>query len=107
MKTFRSLKVQFLSGFLGFLVIFSGLFVSFTIKDSISDATKILIDQAMPILLRVVDAVDGDSFEELSKTYEGNEFYYYSLYSDLYVLKQNINCSYLYTLAPVSGSIFK
>lgn len=107
MKTFRSLKVQFLSGFLGFLVIFSGLFVSFTIKDSISDATKILIDQAMPILLRVVDAVDGDSFEELSKTYEGNEFYYYSLYSDLYVLKQNINCSYLYTMAPVSGSIFK
>ncbi|MDR0624011.1 MAG: Hpt domain-containing protein [Treponema sp.] len=61
----------------------------------------------LPVTTRVAASIDGDRFEELSRTLDGEDPYYEETRLWMYALKQDVNCLYLYTMAPVSDTLYR
>jgi two-component system chemotaxis sensor kinase CheA len=60
----------------------------------------------LPVTTRVAASIDGDRFEELSRTLDGDDPFYEETRLWMYALKQEVNCLYLYTMAPVSDTVY-
>jgi two-component system chemotaxis sensor kinase CheA len=61
----------------------------------------------LPVATRTAATIDGDRFQELSRTLDENDPFYEETRLWMYALKQDVNCIYLYTMAPVEGTIYK
>jgi two-component system chemotaxis sensor kinase CheA len=61
----------------------------------------------LPVTTRAAAFINGDRFQELSRTLDEGDPYYEETRLWMYTLKQDVNCIYLYTMAPVSGTIYK
>jgi methyl-accepting chemotaxis protein len=74
----------------------------------VSAVTRYLCSQiALPAVERAQEMVDGDSFEALSESQDKDDPYYENTRLELLELKESVNCQYLYTMAPVEGSLFR
>ncbi|MDR2029330.1 MAG: hypothetical protein LBP93_07325, partial [Treponema sp.] len=60
----------------------------------------------LPVTDQVAAFIDGDKFEELSRTLDANDPYYEEVRRKMLALKESVDCLYLYTMAPVSEQIF-
>jgi two-component system chemotaxis sensor kinase CheA len=61
----------------------------------------------IPVASAAAAALDGDRFEELSRTMDAEDPYYEEARLWMYDMKQDANCLYLYTMAPVSDTVYK
>ncbi|MDR0586609.1 MAG: hypothetical protein LBG26_05165 [Treponema sp.] len=61
----------------------------------------------LPVATRTAASIDGDRFQELSRSPDENDPFYEETRLWMYALKQDVNCIYLYTMAPVEGTIYK
>jgi two-component system chemotaxis sensor kinase CheA len=61
----------------------------------------------LPVATRTAAFVNGDRFQELSRTLDGDDPFYEEARLWMYDLKQEVNCIYLYTMAPVSDTVYR
>ena len=103
----RSLRTRFIVVF-GLFILFSstimGVFSAFSI---IQTGVALCREQGVPIAEKANEVLDGDKFEALTKHPTVNDPYYEEARLALLEIKQTINCQYLYTMAPVGGTIFR
>ncbi len=71
-----------------------------------STAIEAFTSQGMPILKRASYKVDPDGFYELSQTMDADDSYYQELCKELYLIKTQSNCLFIYTMVPSSGNNF-
>jgi len=81
-----------------------GFFSAFSI---IQTGVALCSEQGLPIAQRADEAIDGDKFEALCNNLSVNDPYYEEARIALLNIKKTINCQYLYTMAPVGGTIYK
>ncbi|MDR3167489.1 MAG: hypothetical protein LBT93_06050 [Treponema sp.] len=90
-----------------FLIAIFGVFVLTSVLQ-ISTVTRFVCSRiGLPMVERVVQLIDGDAFEALSRSLDPQDPYYEEIRKKILELKQTINCRYLYTMAPVSTSVYR
>ncbi|MDR2630945.1 MAG: hypothetical protein LBC60_08495 [Spirochaetaceae bacterium] len=89
-----------------FIAIF-GVFVITSVLQ-ISAVTRFVCSRiGLPMVNKVADLIDGDDFEALSRSLDPEDPYYENTRLKMLEIKQTVNCRYLYTMAPVSTSVFR
>jgi hypothetical protein len=102
-----SLKLQF-TLFFAFFVVAIYSMVIITSLQQISWITETLgANRGLPIVEAAAAVIDGDSFEVLSKSLDPQDPYYEKTRLALLAIKEQSDCTYLYTMAPAGGSVFR
>ena len=79
----------------------------FAIYSMKKNAENIFNQQGFSIIEKSKSYIDGDEFESFSKNYYDLNDFYYKTYNNLFTLKNNSDCSYIYTLTPYQNTNFK
>ena len=103
----HSLRTRFIVFFGLFILsscIIMGVFSAYSI---INTGVALCAEQGFPIAKKASEAIDGDKFEALTKSLSDEDPYYEEARQALLTIKETINCQYLYTMAPISGSLYR
>ncbi len=103
----HSLKARFIIFFGLFILLSSTVMGVFSAFSIINTGIALCTEQGIPIAQKADEVLDGDKFEELVLNPSVNNPYYEEARLALLEIKETINCEYLYTMAPVGGSIFR
>ncbi|MDR0641910.1 MAG: methyl-accepting chemotaxis protein [Treponema sp.] len=103
----NSLKIRFLFFFFLFVIALLVLVTSLSIISTIDITTSIFAEQGITIVQRAGALVDGDKFEALAKSLDGEDPFYEETRRRLLDLKENTAALYLYTMAPVSEPVYR
>ena len=103
----HSLRTRFIVIFGLFILLSSTIMGVFSAYSIINTGVALCSEQGIPIAQKADEVLDGDKFEELALNPSVNNPYYEEARLALLEIKETINCSYLYTMAPVGGTIFK
>ncbi len=103
----RSLKARFIIVFGLFILLSSSIMGIFSAISIINTGVALCSEQGVPIAKKASDLIDGDEFENFLKNPSTNSPYYEETRLALLGIKETINCQYLYTMAPVGGSVFQ
>jgi methyl-accepting chemotaxis protein len=107
MKKTISLKAKFILCFFIFEVTVLTLVTVMTIRESITVTSDIFSRQGVVIVEQAARLVDGDQFERLCNTLDEEDPFYQTTQKRLLELKNNTFSRYLYTMAPLSGNIYR
>jgi methyl-accepting chemotaxis protein len=88
-------------------VLFCAIFTTTSIRGVVETSLNVFFQQGDPLVRKAAGLIDGDRFEHLSASLDSDPAYYDFLYEELYQYKQGVTCKFLYTMAPVSGTVFK
>lgn len=103
----HSLRTRFIVIFGLFILLSSTIMGVFSAYSIINTGVALCSEQGIPIAQKADEVLDGDKFEELALNPSVNNPYYEEARLALLEIKETINCSYLYTMAPAGGTIFK
>jgi methyl-accepting chemotaxis protein len=103
----QSLKIRFLVFFVLFVIGLLVLTTSLNITETVGITTSIFAEQGIVIVQQAREMIDGDQFERLAGSLDGEDPYYEDARLRLLELKQNTAAVYLYTMAPVEGPIYR
>ena len=103
----NSLRTRFIVIFGLFILLSSTIMGVFSAYSIINTGVALCSEQGIPIAQKADEVLDGDKFEELALNPSVNNPYYEEARLALLEIKETINCSYLYTMAPAGGTIFK
>ena len=103
----HSLRTRFIVIFGLFILLSSTIMGVFSAYSIINTGVALCSEQGIPIAQKADEVLDGDKFEELALNPSVNNPYYEEARLALLEIKETINSSYLYTMAPAGGTIFK
>lgn len=103
----HSLRTRFIIVFGLFILLSSTIMGFFAAYSIINTGVALCADQGIPIAEKAAQVIDGDKFEKLALNPSVNNPYYEETRLKLLDIKNTANCHYLYTMAPVGGTIFK
>jgi methyl-accepting chemotaxis protein len=107
MKKVISRKARFILFFFIFETAVLTLITVMTIRETIDATSGMFSHQGIVIVEQAVKLVDGDQFERLCNTLDEEDPFYQTTHKQLLDLKNNTSSLYLYTMAPVSGDIYR
>jgi methyl-accepting chemotaxis protein len=102
-----SLKNRFLVFFLLFVGALLVLTTFLNISATVDITTEIFAEQGISIVQQAQELVDGDKFEILAGSLDGEDPFYEETRLRLLELKENPADIYLYTRAPLSGPVYR
>ncbi|MDR3144898.1 MAG: hypothetical protein LBU21_01330 [Treponema sp.] len=102
-----SLKLQFTLFFILFVVALYSVVIITTLQQLRGITEAISAELGLPIVRKTAALIDGDAFEALSRTLDPQDPYYEKTRLQMLDIKQASNCIYLYTMAPVEGTVFR
>ena len=103
----HSLRTRFIVVFGLFIFVSSLVMGIFSAYSIINTGVKLCEEQGKPIAQKAFEAIDGDKFEELVRNPSEANPYYEEARLALLKIKETINCQFLYTMAPVKGTVYK
>lgn len=103
----HSLRTRFILVFGLFILLSTFCMGGFAAVSIINTGVKLCEEQGQPIAQKAFEAIDGDKFEALCKNPTTDDPYYEEARLALYHIKETINCKFLYTMAPVNGSVYQ
>ena len=103
----HSLKARFIIFFGLFILLSSTIMGVFSAISIVNTGVALCAEQGLPIANKANEVIDGDKFENLVKNPTVNDPYYEEARLALLNIKETINCQYLYTMAPVTGTLFR
>ncbi|MDR2767978.1 MAG: methyl-accepting chemotaxis protein [Treponema sp.] len=106
MKLFQSLKFRFILLFSVFIVLLCSITSLFTVMQSVRISVDVFASQGVATVEKARSLVNGDDFERLAKTLDGDDISYESIRKKLLELKNSSDCLYLYTMAPVDDPVW-
>ncbi|MDR3139769.1 MAG: PAS domain S-box protein [Treponema sp.] len=102
-ETKHSLKIQFTLFFVFFVAALYAIIVITTVQQ-LRGITEAISEQlGVPIVQEAAALIDGDAFERLSTSLDPEDPYYDETRLRMLALKEESQCLYLYTMAPVPG----
>ncbi|MDR2364050.1 MAG: methyl-accepting chemotaxis protein [Spirochaetaceae bacterium] len=107
MRKIMSLKAKLVLFFFIFEVVVITVITIMTIKENVAVASNIFSHQGMVIVEQAAKLVDGDQFARLCNTLDKEDPFYETTRRRLLELKSNTAARYLYTMAPMSGDIYR
>ncbi len=107
MHFLHSFKFKFIFICSLFVVLFCAIFTITSINGIVETTLSVFFQQGDPLIRKAVALTDGDRFERLVESLDSDPTYYGYLYKELYEFKQGAACKFLYTMAPVSNTIYK
>jgi len=107
MKLIHSLKFRFAVLFFAFIIALIGIMSVLGIRQMSKAVAESFAAQGIYIVEKAVSLIDGDSFETLAKSRDPGDPFYEETRLKLLELKDFSGCKYLYTMAPVNGSIWQ
>jgi hypothetical protein len=99
-----SLKMQFTLFFILFVMALYSVVIITTLQQLKGITETISAQLGLPIVEETAAIIDGDAFENLSKTLDPQDPYYEKTRLQLLAIKEASNCLYLYTMTPASSS---
>ena len=102
-----SLRTRFILVFGLFILISTLCMGGFAAISIINTGVKLCEEQGRPIAQKAFEVIDGDKFEALCKNPTEDDPYYEEARKALFNIKETINCKFLYTMAPVNGTIYQ
>ena len=106
-KIYNSLKFRFVALFTLFIIILCTVMTFYSVKDTTDTVLRVYAEQGVFIVKKAADAIDGDAFERLAKTLDDQDPFYVETQRELFAIKSDTSCTYLYTMAPVQGNIYR
>ena len=106
MKLVHSIKFRFISLFTLFNIALCSVMGFLSIRGATDMAIRIFAEEGTGIVEKAANIIDGDSFERLCKTLDDRDPFYEETRIELLAIKNHANCLYLYTMAPLEGSIY-
>ncbi|MDR1086105.1 MAG: response regulator [Deltaproteobacteria bacterium] len=102
-----SLKFRFTVFFIVFVIaIFSVVIITSILQ--LHDASQTIANRlGAPIVKRAASYIDGDSFERLARSLDGNDPFYEKIRVKLLEIKDETQCLYLYTMARSSDGVHR
>ena len=107
MKLLHSLKFRFIVFFSFFIVVLSVITATLGVQQIAEAASQTFTAQGIAVVEKAVSIINGDSFEALAKSRDINDPYYEETRLKLLQLKNLTSCLYLYTMAPLRGSVWQ
>jgi signal transduction histidine kinase/CheY-like chemotaxis protein len=106
-KKTSSLLIQFnLLCSLFVLAIFSIVIVT-SLQQIIGVTSIVCARLGLPVTEKTASFINGDKFEELSKTLDSQDPYYEEIRLKMLELRNNAECRYLYTMARIEGTRYR
>lgn len=100
----NTLKLRFTLFFILFVVAIFSVVIAISIQQ-IRDATTTTSSRlGYPVARRAAALIDGDKFEQLTKTLDASDPFYEDIRQKLYAIKEETTCLYLYTMAMFPGN---
>jgi methyl-accepting chemotaxis protein len=111
-RTIATLKFRVTLFFFFFFIAIFAVFIITSVMQVNTVVRFVGSQLAIPTVERATELIDGNSFERVAYTLDPNESYYEKARKELYNLKLNTGCLYLYTMAPrqrgnLSSSIYR
>ncbi|MDR2375503.1 MAG: methyl-accepting chemotaxis protein [Treponema sp.] len=103
----HSLKRRFFLFFIVFVIALLGLTTVLSVVEAVNITSSILAEQGKVIVRQAQMLVDGDRFERLANSLDGNDPFYEETRLRLLELKESTATVYLYTMAPAGGSTYR
>ncbi|MDR2136620.1 MAG: methyl-accepting chemotaxis protein [Treponema sp.] len=103
----RSLKARFFLFFIAFVVVLLVLTTALNIGETIAITSSIFAEQGVIVIQRAQAIIDGDRFEQLANSLDGDDPFYEETRQRLLELKESTAALYLYTMAPVGGPTYR
>jgi methyl-accepting chemotaxis protein len=103
----RSLKFQFTLFFVLFIIAVYSIVIITSLQQLVGITETIGYELGGPIVEKTSTLIDGDAFEALSRSLDPQDPYYEKTRLAMLSIKENSNCIYLYTMAPVEGAVFR
>ncbi|MDR1894614.1 MAG: Hpt domain-containing protein [Spirochaetales bacterium] len=102
-----SFKLQFNLFFIFFAVALYSVILITALQQFTGITETISARLGIPIAIQAADLIDGDAFERLSQTLDIQDPYYEQTRLELWAKKESSGCLYLYTMAPVSDTVYR
>ncbi len=104
---FKSLRFRFIAVFSSFIVltvVILSFIAMYTIRNT---AERLAIQQGQPVVEKVFSYIDGDKFSYVAMSLDKNNEWAEETRKKMLDICESVGCSYLYTMAPVDGTVFK
>ncbi|MDR1430239.1 MAG: Hpt domain-containing protein [Spirochaetaceae bacterium] len=105
LKAAKSPKLLF--QFNVFCILFIGVVLAVAAAAALQQINAFSARLGLPVTARTAAFINGDRFQELSRTLDGDDPFFEETRLWMYDLKQEANCIYLYTMAPVSDTVYR
>jgi methyl-accepting chemotaxis protein len=106
-RLLSSLKLRVTFFFVFFFIAIFGIFIITSVLQ-VNTVTRFVCSRlAMPAVQRVSAIIDGDRFEAFCASPDVRDPFYEEIRLQMLEIKKGINCLYLYTMAPVTGKVWK
>ncbi|MDR3122836.1 MAG: hypothetical protein LBU16_03545 [Treponema sp.] len=106
-KKTRSLKFQFTLFFILFNIAVYSIVIITSLQQLVGITETIGYELGGPIVEETAALIDGDAFEVLSRSLDPQDPWYEETRLAMMAVKEESNCIYLYTMAPVEGTVFR
>jgi methyl-accepting chemotaxis protein len=103
----HSLRARFVFTFTAFIVIVCVVISFAAVRTTSKIASEIFAEEGNHAIQKVLDLVDGDSFEALSRSLDSSDPFYEETRRKLVELKDFSSCVFLFTMAPVEGTTWQ
>lgn len=107
MKLFNSLKFKFIAGFASFILFSLAIISVISTLSIIRTAEQFTQMQGAPVVEKVASYIDGDKFEELTKSLNQDDEWAEETRLHMLSICQSVGSQYLFTMAPSMGSMYK
>jgi methyl-accepting chemotaxis protein len=102
-----SLKLWTTLFFIFFFLAIFGVFI-FTSVLQVNTVIQFVCSRiGLPTVNQVAGIIDGDAFEALSQSLDPEDPYYERVRLQMLEIKEQVDCRYLYTMAPVTDEVYR
>jgi methyl-accepting chemotaxis protein len=106
-KNKATLKFRITFFFVFFLVAVFAVFIITSVLQTNTVTRYVCSQLAQPTVRRALAEINPESFERLVESMNPSDGYYIITQQRLYQIKEETNCQYLYTMAPLEGTVFR
>jgi methyl-accepting chemotaxis protein len=107
MKLFNSLKFKFIAGFATFILLSLTIISIIATLSIIRTAEQFTRMQGEPVVEKVASYIDGDKFEQLTKSLNQDDEWAEETRIHMLNICQSVGSQYLFTMTPSMGSMYK
>ncbi|MCQ2242157.1 methyl-accepting chemotaxis protein [Treponema sp.] len=106
MKFYQSYNFKIVGLVVFFIALLSVVTTVVSTRAVKNTALRVFSDQGMKVVKRAQYKIDPERFKKLAESMDDSDPYFEELYSELYLIKNESTCKYLYTMIPAGGNNF-
>lgn len=106
MKFYQSYNFKIVGLVVFFIALLSVVTTVVSTRAVKNTALRVFSDQGMKVVKRAQYKIDPERFEKLARSMDDSDPYYEELFSELFLIKNDSTCKFLYTMVPAGGNNF-